>query len=145
MFCSTASPFCWNHPNKLFWNIWRFKDGKKISISLKLMYKHQRSFLCKPLVKYFFAISIIPKFDKLLWEGLSEKQQGWLISLVSFYITLTEGLCHQYVTRMFSYINRMSLVYSEVSPVCHSYVICNSLVSSFTMNRREDRKWNEYL
>ena len=64
-------------------------------------------------------------------------------------------VCHPYVTHMYSYLIRMSLVYTRMSSVCHwyvlvchpyvtrikdlarmySYVIRVLLVCGFTMNR----------
>ena len=52
-------------------------------------------------------------------------------------------VCHPYVTCIYSYVIRMSLVstrmssvchsYTRMSSVCHSYVICMSLVYSFVI------------
>ena len=75
-------------------------------------------------------------------------------------MSLTVLVCHPYVTRLYSdvtcmytYVIRMSLVWTRMSSVCHSYVlVCHlhvtrmylhvirmSLVCGFTMIYRERR------
>ena len=39
------------------------------------------------------------------------------------YVTRMSPVCHPYVTRMYSYVIRVSLVCTRMSPVCHSYVL----------------------
>ena len=57
------------------------------------------------------------------------------------YVIRMSLVCHLYVTRMYSYVTRVSLVCARMLPVCHpyvtrmySYVIRMSLVCGFTMN-----------
>ena len=46
------------------------------------------------------------------------------------YVIRMSLACHPYITRMYSYVIRMSLVCTRMSPVCHSYVlVCHLYVT----------------
>ena len=65
-------------------------------------------------------------------------------NLVVLVCTCMSSVCHSYVTHLYSYVIRMSLVYTgmslictRMSPVCHSYVVlpwtmCEINVHSFS-------------
>ena len=68
--------------------------------------------------------------------------------VISFVCQSYVLVCHLHVTRMYSYVNRISLICTRMSSVCHShrlvchpyvtrmysYVIRMSLICGFTMN-----------
>ena len=52
------------------------------------------------------------------------------MSFVCAHICLYVLLCHPYVTRLYSYIIRMSLVCTRIPSICHSYVlVCHPYVT----------------
>ena len=62
--------------------------------------------------------------------------QSYVIVCDSYAICISSAcdsnvlVCHQYVTRMYSYVIRMSLVCTRMSSVCHSYVlVCHPYVT----------------
>ena len=63
---------------------------------------------------------IIQKFKKVNFTFLSNRMSSACHSHVP--------VCDAYVTRIYSYVIRMSLVCTRMSSVCHSYVIRMSLV-----------------